>query len=191
MKDTNILIVGVGGQGIILASEVISSVALTAGYDVKQSEVHGMAQRGGSVSSHVRFGKRIYSPTIPIGQADVLLSFELLETSRWLHYLAPEGTVIVNKQRIDPMPVASGKAEYPQHITRELQERCKKLVQVPGEELAKQAGHIKTVNVVMMGVLFNFLDFDVSAWRSAIENRVPSKTIEINFKAFELGKALG
>lgn len=189
-NTTNILIVGVGGQGIILSSEVISSVALTAGKDVKQSEVHGMAQRGGSVSSHVRFGDKIYSPTIEKGQADILLSFELMETLRWVEYLSDTGTAIVNVQQIDPMPVAGGKAQYPADVLDQLGRHCSELVQVQGQDLAMQAGHIKAVNTVMMGVLSNRLDFSESDWKTAIENRVPPKTIDINFKAFDLGQAV-
>jgi indolepyruvate ferredoxin oxidoreductase beta subunit len=189
-NTTNILIVGVGGQGIILSSEVISSVALTAGMDVKQSEVHGMAQRGGSVSSHVRFGDKIYSPTIEKGQADILLSFELMETLRWVEYLSDAGTAVVNVQQIDPMPVASGKAQYPADVLEQLDTYCSELIRVKGQELALEAGHIKAVNTVMMGVLSNRLDFSEADWKAAIEKRVPPKTIDINFKAFDLGKAV-
>ena len=189
MSNTkNILIVGVGGQGIILASEVMASVALSAGYDVKQSEVHGMAQRGGSVSSHVRYGDRVDSPTIAAGRADVLLSFELLESLRWTHFLSPKGSVIVNSQRIDPMPVASGKAEYPSDIETRLRRNGNSVHMLNGQSLAEQAGHIKAVNVALLGVLSRHLEFDEQVWLDAIRNRVPAKTIDINFKAFQLGR---
>ena len=184
----NILIVGVGGQGIILASEVLATVAMNEGFDVKQSEVHGMAQRGGSVSSNVRYGDAVYSPTIAKGEADVLLSFELLESLRWLEYLSPKGAAIVNTQRIDPMPVASGKAEYPKGIDERLRQGAHKLFLINGQELAEKAGHIKAVNVALLGVLSTILDFDKGVWEKTIVNRVPAKTIEINFKAFFLGR---
>lgn len=187
-KTKNILIVGVGGQGIILASELVAQVALSKGYDVKQSEVHGMAQRGGSVSSNVRYGDIVYSPTIAKGEADVLLSFELLESLRWLDYLSPKGVAIVNTQRIDPMPVASGKAEYPGHIEVTLRKKCFSLFIIDGQSLAEQAGHIKAVNIALLGVLSTILEFDQEVWQTAIKNRVPAKTIDINFKAFNLGR---
>ncbi|MDZ7721451.1 MAG: indolepyruvate oxidoreductase subunit beta [candidate division KSB1 bacterium] len=189
MSETiNILIVGVGGQGIILASKVLANTALAAGLDVKQSEVHGMAQRGGSVSSHVRFGEKVDSPTIERGRADVLLSFELMESLRWVDALKPDGVVIVNTQQIDPMPVASGKAEYPDDVLTKLESHCAALYPVDGRDLAGTAGHIKSVNVVLLGVLSTLLQFNESAWISAIQNQVPKKTIEINNKAFQLGR---
>lgn len=184
----NILIVGVGGQGIILASEVLALTAMKAGFDVKQSEVHGMAQRGGSVSSHVRFGRRVYSPTIPKGQVDVLLSFEMLESMRWLDYLAPTAAAIINTQRIDPMPVASGKAAYPQNIQETLQRNGIRSHFIDGEAIAHQAGHIKAVNVALLGRLSTLLDFDVELWQDAIRGRVPAKSLDINFRAFNMGR---
>ncbi|RPH92429.1 MAG: indolepyruvate oxidoreductase subunit beta [Calditrichaeota bacterium] len=184
----NILIVGVGGQGIILASEVLAMTAMSAGFDVKQSEVHGMAQRGGSVSSHVRFGPRVHSPTIPKGQVDVLLSFEMLESMRWLEYLAPSAAAIVNTQRIDPMPVASGKAIYPQNIQETLSGNGIRSFFINGEEIALKAGHIKAVNVALLGRLSTLLDFDVESWQDAIRGRVPAKSLDINFRAFNMGR---
>ncbi len=187
-KTTNILIAGVGGQGIVLASEVISMVCLDAGYDVKQSEVHGMAQRGGSVTSHVRFGNIVYSPTIEKGKADILLSFELLETLRWIDYLNPEGIVIVNNLRIDPMTVAGGSAQYPDNIPELLQGRCRQLVSVNGNELALKAGNSKAVNITLLGVLSRYLEFSPETWKNAITGRVPQKTISINLLAFDYGR---
>lgn len=187
-RPKNILIVGVGGQGIILASEVLSSVALQAGYDVKQSEVHGMAQRGGSVTSHVRYGETVNSPTIDSGEADVLLSFELLESLRWADYLSAKGMAIVNRQRIDPMTVAGGKAVYPTNIDAALNSKAHRLFLINGKEIAERAGHIKAVNVALLGVLSTLLEFDAAAWETAIRNRVPAKTIDINFKAFHYGR---
>ena len=186
----NILIVGVGGQGIVLASEVLAAVCLAAGHDVKQSEVHGMAQRGGSVTSHVRFGKEVFSPTIEKGEADIMLSFELMESMRWLEFLSTDGTAIVNKQRIDPMTVASGKAKYPERIAEVLKVRSKHLDLVDAAALAKKAGNLKTTNVILLGVLSKHLEFDKELWVEAISNRVPPKTKEINLKAFELGRAI-
>jgi indolepyruvate ferredoxin oxidoreductase, beta subunit len=189
-KIKNILIVGVGGQGIVLASEVLASVCLTAGHDVKQSEVHGMAQRGGSVTSHVRFGKEVFSPTIEKGEADIMVSFELMESMRWLEYLASDGIAIVNKQRIDPMTVASGKAKYPGRIAEVLKYRSSHLDLVDGMALARKAGNLKTINVILLGVLSKHLEFDKQLWVDAISNRVPEKTKDINIKAFELGRAM-
>jgi indolepyruvate ferredoxin oxidoreductase, beta subunit len=192
MRDTkNILIVGVGGQGILLASEVVATVAMRAGYDVKQSEVHGMAQRGGSVSSHVRFGRQVFSPTIAHGEADVLLSFEMLESLRWLEFMAPHASAVVNTQQIDPMTVASGKAEYPQTIHETLKARGIHSFFIDGRQIAERAGHIKAVNVALLGVLSTLLEFDRTMWEDAIHGRVPAKSIEINFKAFDLGREAG
>jgi indolepyruvate ferredoxin oxidoreductase, beta subunit len=184
----NILIVGVGGQGIILASEVLAAVAMQAGYDVKQSEVHGMAQRGGSVSSHVRYGNTVNSPTIANGEADILLSFEMLESMRWAGFLTGKGMAVVNTQRIDPMTVASGKAEYPQNIDTSLSSKVQRLFLIDGKDIAERAGHIKAVNVALLGVLSTLLEFSAEEWENAIRNRVPAKTIDINFKAFHLGR---
>jgi indolepyruvate ferredoxin oxidoreductase beta subunit len=186
-KVTNILIVGVGGQGIVLASEIIASVCLKANLDVKQSEVHGMAQRGGIVSSQVRFGDIVYSPTIERGKVDILLSFELLETLRWLDYIHLKGIIIVNNQRINPMPVASGEFKYPDNILEQLQKKCKKVIVVQGQGLALQAGYIKTVNVVLLGVLANYLRFNRQDWLESIRNRIPAKALEVNIKAFGIG----
>ena len=188
-RTKNILIVGVGGQGIILASELLARVAMQAGYDVKQSEVHGMAQRGGSVSSHVRYGSRVYSPTIARGQVDVMLSFEMLESMRWANYLSSKGIAIVNTQRIDPMTVASGKMHYPKNIDESLKQKSHRLFLIDGKDLAEKAGHIKSVNVALLGVLSTLLEFSAEAWENAIRSRVPAKTIDINFKAFHLGRS--
>jgi len=187
-KKANILIVGVGGQGILLASEIISSVCLDAGYDVKQSEVHGMAQRGGSVSSHVRFGETVHSPTIEYGGADILLSFELLEALRWTEFLKPDGIIIANDMQISPMPVASGFEKYPDDIPQQLKKRGKQLVIINGNAMAVKAGHIKSVNIALLGVLSNYLPFDQEIWKKTIVERVPQKTKEINLIAFDFGR---
>jgi len=185
---TDILIVGVGGQGILLASEIISSVCLDAGYDVKQSEVHGMAQRGGSVSSHVRFADVVYSPTIERGQADILLAFEMLEALRWIDFLKPDGIIIVNDMQIFPMPVASGSEKYPDNIPLELKKKCKELVMIDGNAIAVKAGHIKSVNIALLGVLSKYLPIDLEMWKKEIVERVPVKTKEINLIAFDYGR---
>ncbi len=184
---TNVFISGVGGQGILLASEILSEVALARGMDVKKSEVHGMAQRGGSVVSHVRFGEKVYSPVIAEREADLLVSFEKMEALRWIHYLAPNGTVIVNTQEIVP----SGLEEYPKGMDDGIRERRPDAHFLDAFALAKEAGNARAVNTVMLGAFSNYLDFSEDEWKKAIEARVPKKTIEINLKAFELGRAAG
>lgn len=186
---TDILIVGVGGQGIVLASEVLASVAMTAGLDVKQNEVHGMAQRGGSVTSHVRFGNRIYSPTIEKGHADYLLSFEMLEAARWIEYLHKDGVAIMNNQRIDPITVASGTAEYPGNIPLLLRKRYENLMEVDGIAIAQTAGNTRAVNMALLGALSFYLSFDNQLWGDVIRRKVPAKTLEINLTAFRTGRA--
>jgi indolepyruvate ferredoxin oxidoreductase beta subunit len=188
-KVTNVLIVGVGGQGILLASEILANVALAAGYDVKQSEVHGMAQRGGSVSSHVRFGPQVHSPTIDMGQADILLSFELLEAVRWLDYVAPRGQIIVNLQKVIPMPVASGKMRYGDDNEEKLRRHCGIVYSIDAHALALKAGHLKTANLALLGVLNRLLDFPNELWEAVISKRVPAKTLATNLTAFHLGSA--
>ncbi len=183
-KTTNVFIAGVGGQGILLASEILSDVALAKGLDVKKSEVHGMAQRGGSVVSHVRFGEEVHSPVITAGEADLLVSFEKMEALRWVQSVAPDGKVIVNTQEIVP----SGQESYPKDIDTQLDERAPGALRIDALSLAREAGHIRAVNVVMLGAISHFLDFTDEEWKAAVEARVPKKTIEINLKAFELGR---
>ncbi|HHU31899.1 MAG: indolepyruvate oxidoreductase subunit beta [Zhaonellaceae bacterium] len=185
-KVTNILIVGVGGQGTILASKVLGQVAQGLGKEVKVSEIHGMSQRGGSVVTQVRFGEKVYSPVIGVGSADVILAFEKLEALRWLPYLAPDGVIIVNDQEIDPMPVITGAADYPEDIYGALKTVAKTIV-VPALEMAKKAGSAKAVNIVLLGVLANILNLAQESWLKAIEELVPPKTIEINKAAFRAG----
>jgi indolepyruvate ferredoxin oxidoreductase beta subunit len=184
-KTTDVFICGVGGQGILLASEILSDVALAKGLDIKKSEVHGMAQRGGSVVSHVRYGEAIYSPVITEGQADILASFEKMEALRWIQFVKPGGKVIVNSQEILP----SGMETYPPTIDRKIRERVPDAMFVDALTLAKEAGHLRAVNIVMLGAFSNFLKFTEDEWKAAIEARVPKKTIEINLEAFELGRA--
>lgn len=192
MAETiNVLIVGVGGQGIVAASNVLANAALAAGYDVKQSEVHGMAQRGGAVSSHVRFGTAVYSPVIPLGEAEFLLSFEKLETLRWLDYLADDATVIVNDYRIDPITVAGGKAEYPADVELRLASGGYRTLLIDGMKKAEAAGNLKSVNMVLLGVLAARLDLPIDTWKSAISRRFSAESFAINWRAFELGRAVG
>ncbi|MBN2565239.1 MAG: indolepyruvate oxidoreductase subunit beta [Candidatus Eisenbacteria bacterium] len=186
-RTVNVFISGVGGQGILLASEILSDVALAHGMDVKKSEVHGMAQRGGSVVSHVRFGKKVYSPVIAEGEADLLVSFEKMEALRWVHYLSPDGTVIVNDQEIVP----SGLERYPEGIDKMLSDRSPDALLIDAFKLANEAGHPRAVNTVMLGAFSNYLDFPDQDWRDAIAKRVPSKTVDINLRAFDLGRAAG
>ena len=189
MAVTNVLIVGVGGQGVLLASKLISVAALSMDMDVKQSEVHGMSQRGGSVSSHVRFGEKVHSALIEDGTVDVLLSFELLESLRYAHMLKKDGTVIVNDQRIDPVPVAIGDMEYPDDIDGKLKKFTDKVVNVDGLKLAQEAGFAGAVNVVLLGALSKISDtIPEEVWLETIKSTVKEKFIDINLKAFELGR---
>ncbi|HHS50786.1 MAG TPA: indolepyruvate oxidoreductase subunit beta [candidate division Zixibacteria bacterium] len=183
-----VFITGVGGQGIILASELLSEVARLAGMDVKKSEVHGMAQRGGSVMGHVKFGDEVHSPLITEGEADVLLSFEKLEAVRYINFVKPDGMVIVNDQEIAPAPVAAGVMDYPENTWDRVREAVPNALLIPGMELAKEAGNVKATNVVLLGALSAFLPFDEALWKKAIENKVPPKFVEMNMKAFELGR---
>ena len=185
---TNILMAGVGGQGTLLASEILSEVLMQAGYDVKKAEVHGMAQRGGSVVSHVRFGKKVYSPIIPEGEADVLFGFELLETYRYLPLVKKTGAVVVNNLRIAPPSVLLGKSAYPQDIDRKLRDRVDKVRIVDGLELAERAGNSKAINTVLLGALSNTLSPSHEQWIAAIRSLVPERFLEVNLEAFELGR---
>jgi len=187
-KETrSVIIAGVGGQGILLASNLLSEAAMEAGYDVKKSEIHGMSQRGGDVTSTVRFGDKVYSPIVGLAGADVILAFEKLEALRNLPYLKKEGTIIVNDYRIDPLPVASGYMEYPENAIEYLKERVKTIV-LDARELALKAGNIRTMNVVLLGVLSKSLDISEDIWLQVIERRVPPKAVEANKIAFRLGR---
>jgi len=186
-KVTNILIVGVGGQGTLLASKVIGTAALNYGLDVKQSEVHGMAQRGGSVVTFVRFGEKVYSPLVEEGQADVILAFEKLEALRWSSYLKPGGTIIVNTQEIAPLPVIIGAQSYPEHIIETLRDMQIQVVAADALAMAKEAGNARAVNVVLMGILAKYLSFSKEDWQTALHAVVPIKVIDVNLAAFEAG----
>jgi indolepyruvate ferredoxin oxidoreductase beta subunit len=187
---TNILMAGVGGQGTLLASEILSEVLMKAGYDVKKAEVHGMAQRGGSVISHVRFGARVPSPLIPEGEADVLFGFELLETYRYLPLVKQDGTVVVNDLRISPPGVALGKEAYPENIPAKLRASGRKVLVVDGLNLAEKAGNPRTVNVVLLGTLSNSLQPTHEQWVSALRHLIPAKFLDVNLNAFELGRQI-
>jgi indolepyruvate ferredoxin oxidoreductase beta subunit len=189
-KITNILMAGVGGQGTLLASEILSEVLMQAGYDVKKAEVHGMAQRGGSVVSHVRFGAKVYSSIIPEGEADVLFGFELLETYRYLPLVKRSGAIVVNNLQIAPPSVALGLREYPQEIDRKLKAQCANTRLVDGLTLAEEAGNPRTVNTVLLGALSNTLQPSHEQWVAAIKSLVPERFLEVNLKAFELGRRL-
>ena len=187
MKTKNIMIVGVGGQGSLLASKLLGRLLLTRGYDIKVSEVHGMSQRGGSVVTYVRFGDKVYSPVIDKGEADYIVSFELLEAARWTEYLKPDGKVIVNTQQINPMPVIIGAAEYPENLVQKMRDAGLNVDAFDALSLAEQAGSAKAVNIVLMGHLSKNFDFTQEEWMEAIEQSVPAKFLELNKKAFTLG----
>ncbi len=188
METTNILLAGVGGQGVLLASQIFTSVAIEADLDVKQSEVHGMSQRGGSVTSHVRFGDKVYSPTIDPGEADFLIGFERLETLRNVHCLRPGGTIIYNSMRINPSTVAAGVAEYPDEIAAKIAAFGEKTFQVDGLGLGQEAGNPRSANVVMVGAVSSFLPLPESLWEEKIRELLPPKLVDLNLKAFHLGR---
>ena len=187
METKNVMIVGVGGQGSLLASKLLGRLLLAQGYDIKVSEVHGMSQRGGSVVTYVRFGDRVYSPVIDEGEADFIVSFELLEAARWTKFLKPGGKLITNTQRIDPMPVITGAAEYPQELAEKMAAAGIDIDAVDALSLAEQAGSSKAVNLVLMGRLSRYFDIPQEQWLTAIEESVPPKFLEMNKKAFALG----
>ena len=189
METKNIMIVGVGGQGSLLASKLLGKLLLTKGYDIKVSEVHGMSQRGGSVVTYVRFGDKVYSPIIDKGEADYIVSFELLEAARYVEYLKPDGKIITSTQKINPMPVITGVAEYPSNLEKKIEDIGINVVAIDALSLAEKAGSAKAVNIVLMGVLSSHFDFTDEEWNSAIEESVPTKFLELNKKAFSLGRA--
>ena len=189
MKTKNIMIVGVGGQGTLLASKLLGKLLLTKGYDVKVSEVHGMSQRGGSVVTYVRYGDKVYSPIIDKGEADFILSFEMLEAARWTEYLKEDGIILTNKQQINPMPVITGAAEYPCELEEKIKALGVKLDAFDALSLAQQAGSSKAVNIVLLGRLSKYFDFTEQEWLDAIETSVPAKFLEMNKKAFLLGQS--
>ena len=190
-KAMNILIVGVGGQGTLLTSRILAQVAVDLGYDVKVSEIHGMAQRGGSVVSQVRFGEKVYSPIISKGDADIILAFEKLEAARWLDYLKPDGMIIINDDRVDPLPVMSGKLKYPDDIDQRIAQMVEKTMVVDASSMAIECGNVKAANVVLVGILAAAMGLPEAEVEKAIEAMVPPKALEINLKAFKQGHTIG
>ena len=187
MNRLNIMIVGVGGQGTLLTSRVLGNIALKLNLDVKVSEVHGMAQRGGSVVTYVKMGEKVYSPIIEKGEADILLCFEELEALRWLDYVKENGKIIINEQKINPMPVIIGAAKYPESILEKIRKNYKNVATADAISLARESGNIKTVNTVMLSIMAKSMDISKDIWLDAIKETVPAKFLDVNIKAFELG----
>ena len=183
MTDTAIMIVGVGGQGTLLTSRILGYVAVNSGMDVKVSEVHGMSQRGGSVVTYVKMGDKVHSPIIEKNEADILLCFEQLEALRWIDYARKDASVIINTQKIDPMPVITGKAKYPENIIEKIKEDYPNVIAVPALEMARKCGSIKAVNVVMIGVMARSTKIAKDIWIKAIENTVKPQFIDMNITA--------
>ena len=188
METKNIMIVGVGGQGSLLARKLLGRLLLTKGYDIKVSEVHGMSQRGGSVVTYVRYGDKVYSPVIDKGEADFIVSFELLEAARWTEYLKKGGKIVTNTQQINPMPVITGAAAYPENLVEKMAQAGMDVDAFDALSLAEEAGSAKAVNLVLMGRLSQYFDFTEAEWMEAIGQSVPEKFLEMNKKAFALGR---
>ncbi|KHO63338.1 indolepyruvate oxidoreductase subunit beta [Thermoanaerobacter sp. YS13] len=182
----SILMVGVGGQGTILASNVLAEGLLKSGYDVKMSEVHGMSQRGGSVNTQIRFGEKVYSPVIEVGAADVIVAFEKMEAVRWLNYLKKDGVIILNTVEIPPLSVLIGKEEYPKNLIEEISKSAKTIA-VDADKIAESLGNVKTQNIVLLGVLVKYLGLQDIDWEEVIKNNVPQKFVELNINAFKKG----
>ncbi len=186
-NTTNVMIVGVGGQGCLLASRLLGNLLVNEGFDVKVSEVHGMSQRGGSVVTYVRFGDKVYSPIVDLGEADFIVSFEKLEAARYAPYLKKDGVIVVNTQEVDPMPVITGKAVYPTEILSELTAKGAKVDTLDALALANEAGSSKAVNIVLMGRLAHYFNIPYDKWQAALEQTVAPKFLAMNKKAFALG----
>ena len=189
MQTKSVMIVGVGGQGTLLASRLLGAALLNSGFEVKVSEVHGMSQRGGSVVTYVKYGDEVSSPIVGPGEADLILAFEQLEAARWLPYLKKDGNIIANTQKIDPMPVVIGTAVYPDGVLEAVEKTGVKLTSIDALSLAVEAGSPKAVNVVLIGVMASKMDLPKETWIDAIKQTVPEKFLEMNLKAFELGYA--
>jgi indolepyruvate ferredoxin oxidoreductase, beta subunit len=189
-KITNILLVGVGGQGILLAAEILSETCMLAGFDVKKSEIHGMSQRGGSVVSHVRYGKEVFSPIVPEGEGDILFGFELMESYRSLPLLKPGATVIANDLCIPPPSVLMGQEPYPDGLAEKIAGRFPDFILVDGQNLAIEAGNARAANTVLLGAVSKRMNIDEKYWIEAIEKMVPKKALAVNLKAFQVGRSL-
>lgn len=187
---TNILLVGVGGQGILLASEILAEAFMIAGFEVKKSEIHGMSQRGGSVVSHVRFGKEVFSPVIPEGEGDILFGFELLETRRYLHLLRPGAKVIANDFRIQPPAVLLGQQAYPENLQSEISAKFPDFKLIDGLKIATDIGNPRIANTVLLGAVSKLLQLDDHIWQQALQKMVPARALDLNLKAFESGRSL-
>lgn len=187
---TNVLLVGVGGQGILLASEILSEAAMLAGFDVKKSEIHGMSQRGGSVVSHVRYGAEVFSPIVPEGEGDILFGFELMETCRSLPLIKPGGTVVANDLQISPPSVLMGHEAYPSGLALQIQDRFPDFLLVDGQKIARDAGNVRAANTVLLGAVSKRLEIADTYWMAALEKMVPPKALEVNIKAFQIGRGL-
>ena len=187
----NILLCGVGGQGILLASELIAFALLDSGMDAKKSEVHGMAQRGGSVEAHLRYGKKVHSPLIEPGTADVLIALETMEAMRYLPYLNKNSTVIINTQKIMPPAVATGKTEYPDNIISELKSRGLKVIPIDGFEIARKAGNVKAANVSLVGALSSIMPIPEETFIKVIKEKVPARFLDVNLEVFQEGRKAG
>jgi indolepyruvate ferredoxin oxidoreductase beta subunit len=190
VKTTNIVTCGVGGQGVLLFTDILADVAMRAGLDVKKSEVHGMAQRGGSVVSQLRFGEHVFSPLIEETTADFIIGFEKLETLRYIHFLSEKGKVLVDSLEILPMPVLTGAVEYPKDIMERIKTRAKNVYEINAYNKAKELGETRTQNVIMLGAASRFLKFPLDLYKASIEKNVKAKFVELNLKAFNQGKKL-
>lgn len=190
MKSYNLLVTGVGGQGTVVASDILAAVGLAAGYDVKKSDVLGLAVRGGAVVSHVRWAETVHSPIVPEGKVDILLAFEILEGQRWLDWVHPEGTILINDQRIYPVVVSSGVSFYPhdEEVNRSLLRAAPNVYKVPGLEIAQALGNSRVHNVVLLGAMSHLTGIEPQIWESVIRQRVPAKALELNVKAFWQGR---
>ena len=190
-EQGNILFCGVGGQGILLASEVTTYSLLATGMEVRKSEVHGMAQRGGSVTAHVRFGEKVYSPLISLGEADIIVAFEMMEAVRYLPYMHAGSQVIVNTHKIYPPPVATGKMDYPENVLNELTSRNIKVKELDAFEVARKVGEVRAVNIAMVGAMSNYMAIDEQVFLDVMNERIPERFREVNINAFQEGRKLG
>ncbi len=189
MENINFLITGVGGQGTVLASDIMAAVGLAAGYDVKKSDILGLAIRGGAVISHVRWGERVYSPIVPQGRADYMVAFEILEGLRWLDQVRPQGTLLLNQQEIHPVTVSSGFATYPdQETVQRAFQATAHVYRVPGLRIAQELGNARALNVVLLGAVSSLLPVELQTWETALKERVPSRYVELNLRAFHKGR---